>query len=130
MRIRSILAALSLAAACAGAALAGVYTPIGATGGSYRFEACASPAEPDLGVDPALKGRDFVKARNAAVARYNAYVGQIDAYLACITGEAERDLLAHYAAVSAALEAEQASVIGRADALRAALAAPGRTGGT
>lgn len=130
MRIRSILAALPLAAAGAGAAFAGVYTPIGATGGSYRFEECASPAEPDLGVDPALRGRDLVKARNAAVARYNAYASQIDAYLACVTGEAARDLLAHYTAVSAALDAEQTRVIGRAEALRAALAAPGRKDGS
>jgi hypothetical protein len=87
----------SLAAAADGAA-------------TYSFNRCTRPPEPDLSVDPALKGRDAVKARNEKVKLYNFHVGEMNAYMLCLSNEAERDLQDYYAAVSASLEAEQKSV--------------------
>lgn len=112
-----------------GAALAGVFTAIGETGGSYSLNECEKPAKPDLSFDDKLTGRARSEAYNAAVARYNLWTEASNAYVACITAEAERDLQTYYKAVTASLEAEQDSVIGEIDAEADALQARRRKGG-
>lgn len=99
-----------------GAASAGTFTPIGDGAGSYSFERCTRPPEPDLAIDAALKGRERVKAHNDKVKAYNAHVAEMNAYMVCLSGEAERDMQLYYQAVSSSLDAEQNSVL---DALAA-----------
>ncbi len=85
---------------------------------AYEFDECVRPEEPVLANDPSSQGRITRAARNSAVRQYNAHVEASNAYMRCIAEEAERDLNAYYAAVSAALDAEQADVIGDLEALR------------
>lgn len=99
------------AAALLGAANAGTFTPAGDGAGSYSFDRCTRPPEPDLALDQTLKGREAVKAKNDKVKLYNAHVAEMNAYMVCLSGEAERDLQLYYQAVSSSLDAEQTSVL-------------------
>lgn len=114
MRI-GIISAYAAVALC-GAASAGTFTPVADGAGSYSFDRCTRPPAPDLAVDPALKGREAVRARNDNVKLYNAHVAEMNAYMICLSGEAQRDLQVYYQAVSSSLEAEQTSVLEALDA--------------
>jgi hypothetical protein len=92
-------------------ASAGTFTPIGEGAGTYSLTSCTRPAAPDLAIDPALKGREAVKAHNDKVKLYNAHVADVNAYLACISDEANRDLQLYYGAVQGTLETEQNAVL-------------------
>ncbi len=78
---------------------------------AYRFDDCVRPQEPVLATDEKSRGRVTLAAEKRAVRQYNAHVEEANAYMRCIADEAQRDLDAYYQAVTAALEAEQASVM-------------------
>lgn len=119
MRILMISAAAILAPSLAAAGDL-TKTPDGL---DYSFVRCARPAEPDMAVDSRLAGAKLRAARNARVKAYNVYIDGLNAYSECLAAEARADLDAYYAAVTAALDAEQDDMAARAEALR-----PGRGG--
>lgn len=119
MRILMISAAALMAPSLAAAGDLGK-TP---DGFDYSFVRCARPAEPDMTVDAKLSGAKLRAARNARVKAYNVYIDGLNAYSECLAAEARADLDAYYAAVTAALDAEQDDMAARAEALR-----PGRRG--
>ena len=118
MRVFMTFSIAGVALACASAGIAGTFTPVGESGGSYSFSQCERPAKPDLAIDPALKGNARTLARNEAVKKFNAYVVEANAYLECTAAEAERDMLTYQNAVTATLEAEQDAVISGVEELR------------
>ena len=103
-------------------AQAGEFTPIGESGGFYSFTECVAPVEPDVAIDPSLKGRRQTRAFNRKLKAYNAYVGEANAYLQCLSDEAGRDLQTYYNAVTATFETRQSKTIAGIEAMRRALA--------
>lgn len=89
-----------------------------ATAPAYQFDDCVRPQEPVLATDEKSRGRVTLAAEKRAVRQYNAHVEEANAYMRCIADEAQRDLDAYYQAVTAALEAEQASVMSDLGAMR------------
>lgn len=112
------------ALAASGPAWAGELTAPPGAAAQYVFVACARPAEPDMKLDPALKGRARQGAHNEKVRAYNVYIDGVNEYVECLGGEARRDLEAYYAAVTSRLDAEQAAIFERSDALRPGRIAP------
>ncbi|MEL7488366.1 MAG: hypothetical protein AAGJ87_14250 [Pseudomonadota bacterium] len=107
-----------------GAAFAGETTRDQDGALAYRFTQCERPVEPVLATDDRLSGRVTAKAKRRAVSQYNNYVKAIDLYLQCISGEAQADLDAYYAAVTTRLNSEQEETLARARAMRARLTPP------
>ena len=89
----------------------------------YMFDECVRPAEPVLATEKKSRGRVTRAAENQAVRQYNAHVEDANAYMRCIADEAQRDLDAYYKAVTQALDAEQASVMGDLETMRDGLRA-------
>ncbi len=104
------------------AAIAGEYTPIGKTGGQYSFTDCPKPVSPTLKLDTARLGRGAVRDYNAQVAKFNSYIADVQAYMDCLSAEADRDLETYYKAVSVSLEAQQVRMQDESDKLRRVLA--------
>lgn len=102
-------------------AISGEFTDIGDAGGRYTFTGCTKPQPPELRSDPTLKGRKAQQAINLNFSRYNGYVDAVNAYLNCISLEADRDLKAFNQAVNTTFEASQNDVIGTVENMRGEL---------
>ncbi len=125
MRTRMIM--LVAAAAFAGAAAAAPAIPAPpASRPGLAAVLCVKPVEPDLRIDPALKGLPAMRAHNARVRAYNDHVAATNIFLKCIADEATRELDSYYLMVTVAHEAEQNATLDRLEALRSELKLPPR----
>ena len=89
--------------------------------GVYRFTDCVEPPEPEGSSVLRANGSRRLLTRAEAVRRHNAHVEAVNAYFQCLSDEAERDISAHYKAVSAALDARQTETLNRLNARADAL---------
>ena len=85
---------------------------------SHQFDDCSRPLRPDFAVRPSTSARVIRSRYNREVNQYNDYVREANAYMRCLADEAQRDLDAYYKAVSDALDAEQASMMGELETVR------------
>jgi len=85
---------------------------------NHQFNDCQRPPRPGFEVNPSKRLRVVRLRHNKAVAQYNDYVNEANAYMRCLAEEAQRDLDGYYKAVSNALDAEQASMMGELETVR------------
>jgi len=89
---------------------------------SYRFDSCTEPDKPLIRLDPAKTGNASVKDYNRQVTRLNAYLAEVQAYMDCLTEEANRDITAYFEAVNAALDEREQVMTDIVDGYRRTLA--------
>ena len=75
---------------------------------TWHSSTCTKPIPPEsvITADPETKGN----VMNAMVARFNVYAGQAQAYMNCISNEAENDQKVTNDAITSGAQAEIASV--------------------
>ncbi len=101
-------------------AAAGEWTAAAEPGAApdYRFTKCVAPSAVGLDAEAIEKAKRSRRAKTQAVRQYNAYIDASNAYFQCLNREAEADLAAYHAALSASYQAAQEAVMGDLDRLR------------